>query len=132
MPLTPDLFRALGALCETPDPEPDHLAALLGLYAALAEHARTDPDPARAALWHQARRALLWEHLLTWVPPYTAAAAQAGARFYNAWARLLAAALSAEAQALPAPPTTALHLRDPAVPPDTGAQQTATEVAHAR
>jgi len=182
--LTPDLFRALGALCETPDPahsrladavglpgrpdggdhtelfvlqlvpyasvylspdgmlggettdriagfwralhltpppEPDHLAALLGLYATLAEHARTDPDPARAALWHQARRALLWEHLLTWLPPYTAAAAQIAGPCYAGWARLLDAALRAEAQALPAPAPTAQQLRDPAVPPDTDA-----------
>jgi TorA maturation chaperone TorD len=179
--LTPDLFRALGALCETPDPaharlasalglpgrpdradhtelfvlqlvpyasvylspdgmlggettdriagfwralhltpppEPDHLAALLGLYATLAEHAHADPDPARAALWHQARRALLWEHLLTWLPPYTAAAAQVAGPFYTGWARLLDAALRAEAQALSAPPTPALHLREHPAPPD--------------
>ncbi len=184
MPLTPDLFRALGALCEAPDPahnrlaralglpgradaadhtelfvlqlvpyasvylspdgmlggettdriagfwralhatpppEPDHLAALLGLYATLAEHARTDPDPARAALWHQARRALLWEHLLTWLPPYTAAAAQIAGPFYTGWARLLTAALHAEAHALSAPTSTALHLRDRPAPPDTDA-----------
>jgi TorA maturation chaperone TorD len=184
MPLTPDLFRALGALCETPDhaharladalglpgqpdpsdhtelfvlqlvpyasvylspdgmlggetadriagfwralhlappPEPDHLAALLGLYATLAEHELADPDPARALLWRQARRALLWEHLLTWLPPYTSAAAATAAPFYVRWAQLLRDALRAEAQALSAPPTTALHLRDPAAPPDADA-----------
>ncbi len=181
MPLTPDLFRALGALCEPPDPaharlagalglpgrpdpadhtelfvlrlvpyasvylspdgmlggetadrvagfwralrltppaEPDHLAALLGLYATLAEHAQADPDPARAALWHQARGALLWEHLLTWLPPYTLAAARVARPFYAAWARLLDAALRAEAQTVPAPPTPALHLRERPAPPD--------------
>jgi TorA maturation chaperone TorD len=181
MPLTPNLFRALGVLCETPEPahrrladalglpgrpdaadhtelfvlqlvpyasvylspdgmlggetvdriagfwralhlipppEPDHLAALFGLYATLAEHAHADPDPARAVLWHQARRALLWEHLLTWLLPYTAVVEQAAGPFYTAWARLLGAALRAEAQALSAPPTTALHLRDRAAPPD--------------
>jgi hypothetical protein len=184
MPLTPDLFRALGALCEAPDPahsrladalglsgrpdpgdhtelfvlqlvpyasvylspdgmlggetadrvagfwralhvtpppEPDHLAALLGLYATLAEHEHADPDPPRAALWHHARHALLWEHLLTWLPPYTAAAAQAAAPFYAAWARLLAAALHAEAQVLSAPRSPALHLRERPSPPDTDA-----------
>ena len=185
MPLTPDLFRSLGALCETPDPahvrladvlglpgrpdpgehtdlfvlqlvpyaavylspdgmlggetadriagfwralhltpppEPDHLAALLGLYATLIDHAHSDPNPARAALWQQARHALLWEHLLTWLPPYTAAAAHVAAPFYAGWARLLGAALRAEAQALSAPRASALHLRDrPAAPdPDEG------------
>jgi TorA maturation chaperone TorD len=184
MPLTPDLFRALGALCETPDPaharlasalglpgrpdradhtelfvlqlvpyasvylspdgmlggetadriagfwralhltpppEPDHLTALLGLYATLTEHEHADPDPARAVLWHHARRALLWEHLLTWLPPYTAAAAQVAAPFYAGWARLLGDVLRAEAQALSAPPTPALHLRGLPTPPDTDA-----------
>lgn len=181
MSLTPDLFRALGALCETPDPaharlaealglpgrpepgdhtelfvlqlvpyasvylsldgmlggetadrvagfwralhltpppEPDHLAALLGLYATIAEHEHADPEPARARLWHEARRALLWEHLLTWLPPYTAAAARVARPFHAGWARLLGAALHAEARALPAPRTPALHLRDLPDPPD--------------
>jgi TorA maturation chaperone TorD len=185
MPLTPDLFRALGALCEAPDPaharladalglpgqpepgehtelfvlqlvpyasvylspdgmlggettdriagfwralhltpppEPDHLAALLGLYATLTDHEHADPDPARTALWRQARRALLWEHLLTWLPPYTTAAARAAGAFYKGWARLLDAALRAEAEALSAPATPALHLRNrpPAPEPDEG------------
>jgi TorA maturation chaperone TorD len=182
MPLTPDLFRALGALCEAPDPaharladalglpgrpdpadhtelfvlqlvpyasvylspdgmlggetadrvagfwralhltpppEPDHLAALLGLYATIAEQELAEPDPARAILWHQARRALLWEHLLTWVPPYTAAAADTAAPLYAGWARLLGDALRAEASALSGPSTTALHLRDRPAPLDT-------------
>jgi len=181
MPLTPELFRALGALCEAPDPaharlavalglpghpdpgdhtelfvlqlvpyasvylsqdgmlggetadrvagfwralhltpppEPDHLAALLGLYAAIAEHELAEPDPARTILWHQARRALLWEHLLTWLPPYTAAAAHVAGSFYAGWARLLDAALRAEAAVLSAPPTPALHLRERPAPPD--------------
>jgi hypothetical protein len=38
MPLTPDLFRALGALCEAPDPAHVRLAAALGLPGR--------PDPA--------------------------------------------------------------------------------------
>jgi TorA maturation chaperone TorD len=66
------------ALHLTPPPEPDHLAGLLGLYATLTEQAHGDPDPARAALWHQARRALLWEHLLTWLPTYRTRCVAAG------------------------------------------------------
>ncbi len=175
MPLAPELFRALGALCEPPDPghlplaaalglpgsadaashtelfvlqlvpygsvylgadgmlggeaadrvagfwralrldpprEPDHLAGLLGLYAALGERERDEPDHARALLWVQARRALLWEHLLSWVPQYTVAARQTASRFYAAWARLLNDALHAEAEALSPPPSPPLHLRD--------------------
>lgn len=174
-PLAPELFRALGAMCEPPDPahsslatalglpgqpdapshtdlfafqlvpyasvylgadgmlggeagdrvagfwralrldlprEPDHLAALLGLYAAIGEHERDESDRPRALLWSQARRALLWEHLLTWVPPYAAAAAAMSSPFYTAWAALLGDALRAEAQAMAPPPTSPLHLRD--------------------
>lgn len=181
MPLAADLFRALGALCETPHPaharlaaalgltggpdaadhtdlfvlqlvpyasaylspdgmlggetadrvagfwralrlspprEPDHLAALLGLYASLADHERDEREPARVLMWRQARTALLWEHLLTWIPTYTAATMRVAGPFFASWARLLGAALHAEAQALPAPPANALHLRDRTGPPD--------------
>jgi len=183
MPLTPEMFRALGALCEPPDPahprlaaalgvpgeadaeshtdlfvfhlvpyasvylgpegmlggepadrvagfwralhldpprEPDHLAALLGLYAALGDREHAEPDPARALLWHESRRALLWEHLLTWVPAYAVAAAGVARPFYAAWARLLGDALQAEAGALAPPPTPPLHLRDLPDLPDLG------------
>jgi TorA maturation chaperone TorD len=174
-PLAPELFRALGALCEAPDPahsslaaalglpgqpdvashtelfafqlvpyasvylgadgmlggdagdrvagfwralrldlprEPDHLATLLGLYAAIGEHERDETDRPRALMWRQARRALLWEHLLTWVPPYAVATAAISPPFYAGWAALLADALRAEAQALSPPPASPLHLRD--------------------
>jgi hypothetical protein len=106
------------ALRLSPPPEPDHLAALLGLYASLADHELHEAEPARVVLWRQARTALLWEHLLTWVPSYTTAAMRVAGPFFAGWARLLDAALRAEAQTLPAPPTAALHLRGPAAPPD--------------
>jgi TorA maturation chaperone TorD len=106
------------ALALSPPPEPDHLAALLGLYASLADHERDEREPARVMLWRQARTALLWEHLLTWIPAYTAAAARVAGPFFADWARLLDAALRAEARDLPSPRTTALHLRDRAAPPD--------------
>jgi TorA maturation chaperone TorD len=181
MPATAEVFRALGALCETPDPaharlaaalglppppdaaaftevfvfqlvpyaaphlssdgmlggeagdrvagfwralqlsppaEPDHLAALLGLCAALGE--RENAQPGLAGPWREARRALLWEHLLTWVPMYTDAMTMLPSPFHRAWARLLRQALLAETQALAPPPTVPLHLRDVPPLPDPG------------
>ena len=174
MPVSPEVFRALGALCEPPDPahaglagalglpvppdaatftdvfvfqlvpyaapylspdgmlggeaadrvagfwralqltppaEPDHLAALLGLYAALGERENAEIRPDRAGAWREARRALLWEHLLTWVPAYTHAMSAVSAGFHAAWARLLLEALLAEARVLTPPPSPPLHLR---------------------
>lgn len=90
------------ALHLTPPAEPDHLAALLGLYAALIDQEHGAAEAARAALWRHARQVLLWEHLLTWVPAYLAAVGPTGAPFYAAWARLLAGALEAEAREHPA------------------------------
>jgi TorA maturation chaperone TorD len=98
------------ALRLTPPAEPDHLAALLGLYAALGEREATGPGS--PDVWREARRALLWEHLLTWVPAYTEAMTRLSSGFHVAWARLLREALLHEALALAPPPATPLHLRD--------------------
>ncbi len=100
------------ALRLDPPPEPDHLAALLGLYATLGEAEHSEPSPARLALWRQARRALLWEHLLTWAVAYARAVASAAPPFYAAWAELLQRTLLAEAADLEPPATPPLHLRD--------------------
>jgi TorA maturation chaperone TorD len=111
-------WRALRLI---PPAEPDHLAALLGLYATLAE--REDAPEARPGLpgaWREARRALLWEHLLTWVPTYTAAMATLPSGFHAAWARLAHQALLKEAQGLPPPPATPMHLRGVPEMPDPG------------
>jgi len=93
------------ALQLTPPAEPDHLAALLGLYAALGERENAEIRPDRAGAWREARRALLWEHLLTWVPAYTHAMSAVSAGFHSAWARLLRAAVLAEARVLAPPPS---------------------------
>lgn len=106
------------ALQLTPPAEPDHLAALLGLYATLAE--RGIADGGGPGAWREARRALLWEHLLTWVPTYATAMATLPSGFHAAWARLLHQALFQEARALPPPPATPLHLRDVPELPDPG------------
>ena len=58
-------WRAIGV---APPAEPDHLSALLSLYASLGEAcsgART--EAARRALT-RTRHALFWEHLWPWVP----------------------------------------------------------------
>ena len=107
-------WRAVGV---TPPAEPDHLAALLGLLAALDDTERAEPDPARRTLRRRARAALLSEHLRTWLPPYLARVEELGGRFYAAWARLLGSAIEEEAGRLVLPEQEPAHLRDvPALP----------------
>src|SRR6266508_4473452 len=100
------------ALRLAPPPEPDHLAALLGLYATLGEAERGERDAARRLLWRESRRALLWEHLLTWAVPYARAVKASAPARHAAWGGLLAEALLTEAADLEPPPTPPLHLRD--------------------
>jgi TorA maturation chaperone TorD len=88
-------WRALGLV---PPPEPDHLAALLGLYAALIEAEAGEPDPARAALRRSARAALLWEHLLSWCPIWLEKVSAIASPTYRSWADLLGSALVEEAR----------------------------------
>lgn len=108
-------WRALGRIVP---PEPDHLGALLGLYAALAEHAETEPDPAEKALWGAAASGFLWEHLLCWTMPYLDRFRGIGAPVYEAWARLLAETLRDEGQRHGPPAALPLHLRSATDLPD--------------
>ncbi len=108
-------WRAVG---HVPPSEPDHLAALLGLYAALSDAEAAEPDPARQILRRRARAALLWEHLLTWVPVFGRAVAGSGSAFYGNWAALLIETLVAEAATLDAPDGSLQHLRDAPGLPD--------------
>lgn len=110
-------WRAVGLV---PPPEPDHLAALLGLYASLSDDERAQGDGARRALRRQARAALLHEHLLSWLGPWLARVAEVAGPWHRAWATLLTAALQCEADELligdePLP----VHLRaaEPLQPP---------------
>ncbi|MFZ5871421.1 MAG: molecular chaperone TorD family protein, partial [Actinomycetota bacterium] len=100
--------------------EPDHLAALLGLYAALADAEAAETDQAAAALRRQSRRALLEEHVLTWVPVLADAVAMLDPGGpATAWARLLVDVLVAEADGLrgpAAPGELPASLRDAAPP----------------
>jgi TorA maturation chaperone TorD len=96
-------WRALGL---TPPAEPDHLAALLSLYAALAERGE------------DVRRALLWEHLLTWLVPYLDRMREVGGTFYGPWATALADLLASEARTAGPPDLEPLHLRSAPDLPD--------------
>lgn len=93
-------WRALGA---APPREPDHLAALLGLYADFAEQTG---ERAR-----HLRHALLWEHLLPWLPAWLARVEEIAPPAYRAWGGLLRDALLAESVELGPPAGPPLHLR---------------------
>jgi TorA maturation chaperone TorD len=105
-------WRALG---EDPPAEPDHLTALLGLYARLTELAQQEAEQERSAALERARAALLWEHLLSWLPGYLDALSAAAPRAYVAWGELLQRALEEEASAIAAPDALPLHLREAAL-----------------
>lgn len=104
-------WRALG---QAPPSEPDHLAALLGLYAAIVEdedRALEAGDIPAATLRRETRRALLWEHLLSWLTPYLAKVGQLAAPYYSGWARVLGEVLADEARAVGPQDSLPLHLR---------------------
>ncbi len=115
-------WRAIGLV---PPAEPDHLAALLGLYATLLDAEASEPDDARLVLRREARRALLWEHLLSWALPYLAKLREIAGPYHQAWASLLERTLLDEAANLPAPERLPLHLRmaPPLPEPDASADE---------
>jgi TorA maturation chaperone TorD len=85
-------WRALGLV---PPAEPDHLAALVGLYASLAER-EEDAHGAECALIRQSRRALLEEHLAPWVFPFLARCGELTVGVFGSWANMLASVLKSE------------------------------------
>jgi Nitrate reductase delta subunit len=91
-------WRAIGL---TPPAEPDHLSALLGLYASLGQAAAEARRDATADALTRARQALFWEHLWSWLPPYLDAVADLGETSLGPWARLARQALRAERDAHP-------------------------------
>ncbi|MGH2404199.1 MAG: molecular chaperone TorD family protein [bacterium] len=112
--------RAAGVwrvLKQVPPAEPDHLAALLALYATLAEWEEAEADPAARLLRRQTRKALLWEHLTCWLFPYLDKMEEIATPAYRGWGRLLRSALYGEIEALGLPDKLPLHLREaPALP----------------
>jgi len=101
-------WRALG---QTPPAEPDHLAVMLALYARLVELDEMESDPGRRERWHSARKAFLWEHLLSWLPVYLSKLDDIASPFYRRWGEVLAQALLAEAEATAKQELLPLHLR---------------------
>lgn len=92
-------WRAVGL---TPPAEPDHLAALLSLYASLGESAQQASRPASKAALTQIRQALFHEHLWPWVPAYLDAVADLKIPALADWAGLTMRAVQAERMALAA------------------------------
>jgi TorA maturation chaperone TorD len=112
-------WRAIG---EVPPAEPDHLAVLLALYARIAELAEDAPESKARAAWAQARRALLWEHLSSWLPVYLLRVEELAVDPYRSWASTLRDCLRGEWERFPAPAALPLHLREaPAFAPEPGA-----------
>ena len=94
-----------------PPGEPDHVAVLLALYAQLVELEDQAPSARQKAALGSARAALLWEHLLSWLPPYLDKMADLAPEPYRRWGELLMAALAQEALRTVLPEDLPLHLR---------------------
>ncbi|HET9081807.1 MAG TPA: molecular chaperone TorD family protein [Trebonia sp.] len=88
-------WRAIGV---APPAEPDHLTALLSLYANLGEAAAGARTAAAGEALARARHALFLEHLWSWLPAYLEAVAALGATApaLAAWAALAGRAIAAE------------------------------------
>jgi hypothetical protein len=108
-------WRAVG---QSPPPEPDHLGALLGLYAALREAESAESDPAQRALLGEGATALLGEHLMPWVGPYLARVGELAAPFYQRWAGMLLSTLEHEGRQSRLRGRLPLHLREAPPLPD--------------
>lgn len=102
-------WRALG---QTPPAEPDHLAVMLALYARLTELEESEAEAVRRANWRRARKAFLWEHLLSWLPAYLSKLLLLAGPFYRRWGEILREALLEEAKALGETERLPLHLRE--------------------
>jgi hypothetical protein len=59
-----------------------------------------------------ARKALFWEHIVCWLPPYLSRVAELAAPAYRSWASVLLEALAAEARTLEPPSVEPLHFRE--------------------
>ena len=105
------------ALSLDPPTEPDHLTIMLALYASLVEQETSSAEPATRQAWRNARKAYLWEHLLTWLPPYLFRMQEIGPEFYRRWAALTREVLLAEGETVGTPERQSLHFREaPALP----------------
>ncbi len=102
-------WRVLGL---EPPPEPDHVAALLGLYGSIGiGEVSHDPADARRAALVRAREALLFEHIAPWVPAFLAAVSDVGTDRSQSWATLEGEALMFEIATARAPSQLPIALR---------------------
>jgi hypothetical protein len=101
-------WRAIGI---TPPAEPDHLTALVGLYASLGDAAAQASRPATAAALARSAAALFWEHLWPWLPAYLDAVTDLAIPALDGWAARTRRVIAAELAALPVPPGLPLALR---------------------
>lgn len=102
-------WRALG---EMPPAEADHLCVMLALYARLVELEDGESEAKHRAGWRRARKAYLWEHLLSWLPVYLSKLALLAPPFYRRWGEILMETLLAEALVLGEQESLPLHLRE--------------------
>jgi Nitrate reductase delta subunit len=101
-------WRALGI---TPPAEPDHLTALLALYAHLGEAAADASRAVTAQALTRSRLSLFREHLWPWLPAYLDAMTDLGLPVLARWAGLTRRAVAAEIAGQPAWPGLPLALR---------------------
>jgi TorA maturation chaperone TorD len=107
--LVAGFWRALG---QKPVAEADHLSVMLALYARLAELEEDESDAQRREGWRVARKAFLWEHLLSWLPAYLSKVSDIAPQFYKSWSEILLDALFAEAVTVGKQEQLSLHLRE--------------------
>jgi TorA maturation chaperone TorD len=117
-------WRALGQM---PPTEVDHLSVMLALYARLCELEDKEAEGARRSGWSNARKAFLWEHLLSWLPVYLSKLAEVATPFYQKWGEILMKALLAEAATLGPQEALPLHLREALTLVDPRAEDAAAE-----
>jgi TorA maturation chaperone TorD len=100
--------------------DPDHVATLFSTYAQLTQRVQNGAEPYLQELARQMRHAFLWEHIISWILPFTARVRELGSATYRGWATLVLDALEAEAVQAGQPALLPLHLRKapplPAVP----------------
>lgn len=98
------------AMKQTPPAEPDHLTDLFAFYAWMCGHEAPPERPVVAAALEHVRKAFLWEHLISWLPPYLLMLRELGAPFYQQWAVLAELVLAQEAAKFGEPEQISSHL----------------------
>ncbi len=101
-------WRALG---RQPPDEADHLSVMLALYARLVE--LETKDAAHQTAWRSARKAFLWEHLLSWLPVYLSKCGEIASPFYRKWSEILNRALLEESRVVGMQQELPIQLRQP-------------------